>query len=160
MPVEDAPAAAASVVVAPANALDLPVLEALLAPGVANHSILPRSRSVLLQRLRDFVVVRSGGRVVGVGSVAMVDETTAEVGVLVTEDAAGRAPLLQHLLAEARGLGAAAAFWVGPPGNPLSELGFRPCTPRAIRAKYQGQCLRCSRKPTCRQVAWTTDLES
>ena len=84
---------------------DVPRMIELMAPGVRNEALLPRSARAVVERLRDYVVVESRGEVVGLASVSLLSEDLAEVGAVVWQDAAQLSLLLDAALDEARALG-------------------------------------------------------
>ena len=89
---------------------DVPRMIELMAPGVRNEALLPRSARAVVERLRDYVVVESRGEVVGLASVSLLSEDLAEVGAVVWQDAAQLSLLLDAALDEARALGVSRAF--------------------------------------------------
>lgn len=157
---EDAPVATPSTVIGPAHASDIDAILRLVAPQVEAEEALPRTPHAVARQLRDYVVARCGGRVVGAASVRLVDATTAEVGVLTAGTSTDEDGLLDAVLADAARLGAREAFIMTQRGERFAGLGFARTQTSAFPAKRDHDCLRCARAPRCRQQAWTRPLPS
>ena len=139
---------------------DVPRMIELMAPGVRNEALLPRSARAVVERLRDYVVVESRGELVGLASVSLLSAALAEVGAVVWQDAAQLGLLLDAALDEARALGVSRAFVMAPDAAPYEALGFTRQPIASLPEKRDHQCLRCARLPRCRQLALVKELES
>ncbi len=142
------------------TAADIRAIAALIAPLVQRETLLPRSDIDITERLRDYVVLRQGGRVVGAASLALVNGSLAEVGVLVAAAPADEDVLLGAVVGEARRLGAARVFVLTNTPEPYARMGFTPCSIHSLPEKRDRQCLRCSRAPRCRQQALALTLDN
>lgn len=138
---------------------DVPRMMNLMEPHIRAEALLPRSSRVVIERLREYVVAEAGGRIVGLASLALVDEHLAEVGALVWECPEQLSPLVDAVLDEARALGVQRAFVLVPDADPLEALGFQRTTVETLPEKRDRQCLRCPRLPRCRQVALIKELD-
>lgn len=139
---------------------DVPRMIELMAPGVRNEALLPRSARAVVERLRDYVVVEARGELVGLASVSLLSEDLAEVGAVVWQDADQLSLLLDAALDEARALGVSRAFVMAPDAAPFEALGFSRQPIASLPEKRDHHCLRCARLPRCRQLALVKELDA
>lgn len=139
---------------------DVPHMLSLMEPHVRTEALLPRSPRLVIERLRDYVVAEREGRIVGLASLSLVDDSLAELGALVWECPEQLPPLVDAVLGEARALGVRRAFVLVPDADPLEALGFQRTTVETLPEKRDRQCLRCPRLPRCRQVALVKELDA
>lgn len=157
LPAAVSPSSSREAHLAAATGRDIADIHALLARGVASGAFLPRTPHQLARRLRDFTVLRSEDALEGVGSLSMLTPTTAELGVLTAASPALEARLLDKLLADAVDLGATRVLVLTNHAAPYTKRGFTPTTTGAFPEKHDYQCLRCAKRPSCRQQALVWD---
>jgi amino-acid N-acetyltransferase len=143
--------------IAPARSADIAAIQAFVDAGVRSEELLPRSTNDIARQVRDFVMLRHGDEAVGVGSVSLVAPTTAEIGVVCAPDDLQTGRVIDHLLHDARDLGAETVFVVTRQAAVFEALGFERSSTASFPTK-RSQCLRCARAPRCRQQVWSKSL--
>lgn len=137
---------------------DVPAMVQLMRPHVLSERLLPRTARQVAEHIRDYVVAEDGDRMVGVGSMALVDVHLAEIGAVAGDSVEIETALVERLILDAQELGVGEAFVLTDAPSQFEALGFSRTTVAAIPEKRDRQCLRCSRLPRCRQVALVADL--
>ncbi|MDU2066718.1 MAG: N-acetyltransferase [Sporomusaceae bacterium] len=125
--------------------------------------MLGRSRNVLYETLRDFIVAEENGQVVGVGALLMVWDALAEVRALavspdVKKQGIGR-EIVQRLVAEAREYGVKTVFTLTYQPGFFGKLGFTEVTKESLSHKVWKDCINCPKFPNCDEVAMVLPLE-
>jgi N-acetylglutamate synthase-like GNAT family acetyltransferase len=139
---------------------DIPSMLRFMQPGMEDESLLPRTEWQVAERLRDYTLAVEGDRLVGLGSVALVDAHLAEVGALVAATAAVEDLLVGALLDEAQDMGVGRAFVLAADPTAWERNGFTRTALARLPEKRDRQCLRCPRAPRCRQVALEVRIEA
>lgn len=125
--------------------------------------MLPRSRSLLYECLREFTVVYEGDRLVGTGSLHIVWENLAEVrAVAVAPEYQGRrvgSMIVRALLEESRELGIKRVFALTYQPEFFKKLGFRVISKQELPHKVWQECINCPKFPDCDETAMAIDNE-
>ena len=117
---------------------DVPRMIELMAPGVRNEALLPRSARAVVERTKI--------------DPALIDDLLAVTGL--------HRGSLYKALDEARALGVSRAFVMAPDAAPYEALDFTRQPIVSLPEKRDHQCLRCARLPRCRQLALVKELEA
>ncbi|HYT05920.1 MAG TPA: GNAT family N-acetyltransferase [Gemmatimonadales bacterium] len=149
-------------VVRPAALVDVPALEALMAPYVATGDLLPRGNYDLCRHIKEYVVAvaphpSSDGGVVGCGSLKVYLRALGEVAALAVRPdyqgtGVGRA-LTQALVAEARAHGLAEVLALTRKPAFFQKLGFTVAEREHFPLKVWADCARCPRQNCCDEIA-------
>jgi amino-acid N-acetyltransferase len=124
--------------------------------------MLGRSRNILYETLRDFVVAEEEGKVVGVGALLMVWDSLAEVRALavsplVTKQGIGR-EIVERLVAEACEYGVKTVFTLTYQPGFFSKLGFTEVPKDTLSHKVWKECINCPKFPNCDETALVRQL--
>ncbi len=136
---------------------DLVPLEEFIAAYTADGTLLVRTRANLVQHIRDFLVVRGGGDIVGCGALQIVGTTLAEVrSVAVHPDWRGAglgSRIVEGLLRDARRLGLPRVFCLTRRESFFARLGFEAVPRECFPHKIWSDCRLCPRETSCDEVA-------
>lgn len=135
------------------------LLENYVAPGM----LLPRTLKQVYRSIRDFIVVIDGGRIVGCAALRIYSAELAEVGALAVADGyhgtgLGRR-LVETLVHDARALGLHRAFALTLQDGFFHRVGFATTSISEFPEKVAADCMACSRRATCREIAVTITLQ-
>ncbi|MGD0765265.1 MAG: N-acetyltransferase [Dehalococcoidia bacterium] len=138
-----------------------PVCE--LVNGFAGRGeMLPRTLGELQETIRDFLVVRHGGRVLACVALHVTGDGLAEVRSLAVHEesqAAGLGSLLvQACVAEARSLGLTRVFALTLRPAFFERFGFARADVMTLSRKVWDECYRCPKFPNCDEIAVVLDL--
>lgn len=119
--------------------------------------MLPRSRNVLYETLRDMIVAESNNIVVGVGALHLVWEELAEIRAMaiapeVTKQGVGR-DIVESLVVEARELGVKTLFTLTYQPGFFGKLGFSEVAKEELPHKVWKECINCPKFPNCDETA-------
>ncbi len=125
--------------------------------------MLYRSNAEIYAAIRDFFVYEEGGAVAGVCSLHVWGPDIAEIRSLAVGSASsgrgiGRA-LVQACLDEARGLGVKKVFALTYKTGFFERLGFSPADKVKLPQKIWGDCVKCSKFPSCDESAVIIEIE-
>ncbi|MHC4479520.1 MAG: N-acetyltransferase [Planctomycetota bacterium] len=124
--------------------------------------MLPRSLNEMYDQLRDFLVCREDGRVLGCAALHVSWEGLGELRSLaVAEEAQGRGvgtALVEACLEEARQLGMQRVFVLTYAPEFFRRFGFVDHPKEGLPHKIWADCLNCPKFPDCDEVALTKDL--
>ena len=124
----------------------------------ANQGLmLPRSRSMLYENLREFTVVETQGTLVGTGALHIIWEDLAEVRALAlrpeyTRQGLGRR-LVGALIDEARALEIKKVFALTYQPEFFEKCGFRRVQKDEMPQKVWKECINCPKFPHCDEIA-------
>lgn len=124
----------------------------------ANQGLmLPRSRSMLYENLREFTVVETQGTLVGTGALHIIWEDLAEVRAMAlrpeyTRQGLGRR-LLGALIDEARALEIKKVFALTYQPEFFEKCGFRRVQKDEMPQKVWKECINCPKFPHCDEIA-------
>nr|WP_092071344.1 N-acetyltransferase [Dendrosporobacter quercicolus]NSL49387.1 N-acetyltransferase [Dendrosporobacter quercicolus DSM 1736]SDM25064.1 amino-acid N-acetyltransferase [Dendrosporobacter quercicolus] len=119
--------------------------------------MLPRSRNILYETLRDMIVAEQHGAVVGVGALHLVWDELAEIRAMaIAPEAAkqgvGRS-IVEALVLEARELGVKTLFTLTYQPGFFAKLGFAEVGKEALPHKVWKECINCPKFPNCDETA-------
>jgi amino-acid N-acetyltransferase len=124
--------------------------------------MLPRSRNVLYETLRDMIVAESEHTVVGVGALHLVWEELAEIRAMaiapeVTKQGVGR-QIVEALVLEAKDLGVKTLFTLTYQPGFFAKLGFTEVGKEALPHKVWKECINCPKFPNCDETAMIREI--
>jgi len=126
--------------------------------------MLPRPLSDIYEGIRDYFVVRKGGRMVGCAALHVMWSDLAEVkSVAVSEDSQRQgvgSRLVEACLAEARHLGLPIVFCLTYKPTFFEKFGFSQVDKMQLPRKVWTECYHCSKFPDCDEVALICSLET
>lgn len=129
------------------------LLEKYVAPGM----LIPRTLKQVYRSIRDFVVVIEAGRIVGCGALRIYTAEIAEIGALaVAESHRGTGlgkRVVETLVHDARALGLHRVFALTLQDVFFHRLGFETTNISAYPEKVAADCVTCTRRSTCNEIA-------
>ena len=142
---------------------DIPQIRKLVNYFAGKGEMLPRALSELYENMRDFVVVRDGGKWVACAALHIFWSDLAEIrAVCVAEeiqDKGAGALLMQACLEEVRSMGIETIFCLTYVPRFFERFGFREVDKTELPRKVWGECLRCPKFPDCDEVAMIYHVE-
>lgn len=158
------PAARTDVHVQRATVRDAEGIHQLVNYWAAQGQMLPRTLGETYENLRDFFVVRDGGRVVGCAALHIVWADLAELKSLaVAEDQHSRglgAALVAACIEEGRALDLDRLFALTYRPGFFERLGWSQADVMDLPRKVWNECYRCPKFPGCDEIAMVIDLAS
>ncbi len=150
------------VVVERARLADVEAMKALLDDFARAGDLLARSRLNLYESIRDFVVARRAGEVVGLSALRISWSDLGEVRSLaVRRDLQGQGigkALVEQNLADARDLGLQRVFALTYRPGFFATLGFAEVEKAQLPHKVWQDCVHCVKFPDCDEVAVMLEL--
>ncbi|MDR3289569.1 MAG: N-acetyltransferase [Peptococcaceae bacterium] len=135
-------------------------VEAIIAlvNGYAEQGLmLPRSRNMLYENIREFLIIEELEQVIGVASLHIVWEDLAEIRALAIHSTYAKqglgAQLVRHLLQEAAQLGCKKVFALTYRTDFFERCGFRIVDKEDMPSKVWKECINCIKFPNCDEVA-------
>ena len=142
---------------------DVEQIHALVNDYAAKGLMLPRSRNMLYECLREFTVVEEDGRFLGAGGLHIIWEDLAEIRALaLVPEAQGRKlgkQLVLTLLEEARSLHIPRVFALTYNVDFFVSCGFRVISKDDLPHKVWKECISCPQFPNCDEMAVIRDLD-
>ncbi len=136
---------------------DAPYIHKLVNDFADKGEMLPRALSEVYENIRDYFVVRDGGRVVACAALHIYWSDLAEIrGVAVSEDWQGRQigrSLIEACLREARELDIEEVFCLTYKPAFFEKLLFKQVDTMHLPRKVWAECYRCPKFPNCDEVA-------
>ncbi|SHJ51407.1 N-acetyltransferase [Propionispora hippei] len=119
--------------------------------------MLPRSRNVLYETLRDMILAEDGGSIVGVGALHLVWDELAEIRTMAIapdymKQGIGR-EIVQLLIKEAYTLGIKTLFTLTYQPGFFAKLGFAEIPKEQLPHKVWKECINCAKFPNCDEIA-------
>lgn len=119
--------------------------------------MLPRSRNVLYETLRDMILAEDGGSIVGVGALHLVWDELAEIRTMAIapdymKQGIGR-EIVQLLIKEAYTLGIKTLFTLTYQPGFFAKLGFEEVPKEQLPHKVWKECINCAKFPNCDEIA-------
>lgn len=140
-----------------AKITDVPQIHKLINSFAEKGLMLARPLSDLYEDVRDFFVVRNGGKIIGCAALAIAWEDLAEIrSVAVAEEAQKQgigAQLVQACIKEAKELGIKTVFCFTYRPNFFKEQGFVDIDKMELPRKVWTDCFRCPKFPNCDEIA-------
>ncbi|MGB9254642.1 MAG: N-acetyltransferase [Candidatus Korobacteraceae bacterium] len=132
-------------------------IEQLIQVHVGDGTLLPRSLAEICENIRDFIVVENGGEIVGCGALHLYGMHLAEIrSITVTNKSTGRGAgrvLIDALLKEAqKQCVTCVCLFTRIPGF-FARMGFQEVEKEALPDKIFKDCVKCSRRNACDEVA-------
>lgn len=151
-----------SIAVGRARLEDVEAMKSILDEFARAGELLPRSRLDLYENIRDFVVARLDGRIVGLCALHICWIDLAEVRSLAVRRenqrrGVGRV-LVESCVREAQELGLRRVFALTYRPGFFSDMGFREVDKSELPHKVWQDCIHCSKFPECDEVAVIRDL--
>src|SRR5690554_3403744 len=145
-----------------ARMTDVENLHALINSYAGQGLMLPRSRSMIYESLREFTVVEEDGEFLGTGGLHIIWEDLAEIRALALKaEAMGRGlgrKLVEKLLAEARELGIPRVFALTYQREFFEKCGFRLINKEQMPHKVWKECINCPKFPNCDEHAMMIEV--
>ncbi len=136
---------------------DVPDMHRLVNSFADNGEMLPRALSEMYENVRDYFVVRSGGKLVGCVALHINWSDLAEIKALAVDESRQNqgvgALLIQACLKEAEELGILSLFCLTYKPAFFEKFGFRVVDKMELPRKIWSECYRCSKFPNCDEVA-------
>lgn len=125
--------------------------------------MLGRSRNVLYETLRDFVVAEDEGKLAGVGALHMVWDELAEIRAMaISPDYVGKGvgmKIVEALTEEARIFGVKTLFALTYQPGFFAKAGFRVVPKEQLSQKVWKDCINCNKFPNCDEIAMVKNLD-
>jgi len=136
---------------------DIPLILNLINGYAARGIMLPRTEFELSEAIRDFVVVKQGGQLLGCGALHFYSPTVAEIRSLAVDESAktkgvGRL-LVEGLVREAEAYELDAVFAFTYVVEFFNKVGFHVVERGALPLKAWKDCLRCPKFQACDEIA-------
>ncbi len=151
------------VTVRKARMADVEAIYALVTEYSRRQILLPRSRADLYESLRDFLIARQSGKVVGCGALAIQWDDLAEIkSLVVAASCQGRGigqRVVRACLAEAQRLDISRVFVLTTTPAFFEGLGFEQVPRESLPHKIWADCIRCPKFPDCDELAVAIDLK-
>lgn len=136
---------------------DVEALHKLINELAEDGLMLPRSRSVLYESLREFTVIEDDGEFVGGGALHIIWEDLAEIRALaIKPEYHGKGigkQLINQLINEAKELGIPQVFALTYQVEFFKKCGFEEITKEKMPQKVWKDCINCPKFPNCDEVA-------
>ena len=143
---------------------DVPQMQELVNSFASKGQMLPRALSEMYENLRDYFVIRYGGKVIACAALHINWSDLAEIrSVAVSEEKQNQgvgALLLEACLNEARSLGIMRLFCLTYKPDFFQKLGFRLVDKMELPRKVWSECYSCPHFPDCDEVALILDLKT
>ncbi len=148
----------------PARLTDVAGIHALLKQFSNRQLLLPRSRSDLYQRVREFLVVETHGSIIACGALQVFTAQLGEVRSLAvappySNRGLGR-QLVRRLEREARALGLSRLMALTYRVGFFHQLGFKTVSMKELPEKVWGVCINCPKFRNCDEIAVLKNLHS
>lgn len=129
-----------------------------LVNGYAEQGLmLPRSRNMLYEGIREFLIAEEDGKIVGVGALHILWEDLAEVRALaIAQDYRGKSigtRLVEAFVEEAHDLGCDKVFALTYQPDFFKHCGFRVISKDEMPHKVWKECINCVKFPNCDEIA-------
>ncbi|WP_206811893.1 N-acetyltransferase [Paradesulfitobacterium ferrireducens] len=140
-----------------AKLTDVEPLLALINRYAEQGLMLPRSRNMVYESIREFSIVEEGGTIIGVASLHILWNDLAEIRALaVAETAQGQGVgklLVKTLIEEALDLGCERVFALTYQPGFFERCGFRIAGKEEMPHKVWKECINCVKFPNCDEIA-------
>lgn len=124
--------------------------------------MLARSRNILYESLRDFILAEEDGEIVGAGALHLTWDELAEIRAMAVapgrvKSGIGKNIVLQ-LMEEAKQLGVKRLFTLTYQPGFFAKLGFREIPKEELPHKVWKECINCAKFPNCDEIAMVCEL--
>ena len=143
---------------------DVPAIATLVDRYARHGAVLPRPPEDIYETVREWVVARSDGEIVGCGSLVILWADLAEIRSLIVDpevqgNGIGR-QIVEALLAEASALEIPRVFALTRKPGFFAKLGFETLPREALPRKIWKDCMHCTKFTGCDEVAFIKVLSS
>lgn len=141
---------------------DVEAIHALVNQYAEQGLMLGRSRNVLYECLREFMLAEDDGKVVGVGGLHLVWDALAEVRAMAIDPSFAKQGIGRSIVTaleeEAKQLGVTTLFTLTYQPGFFSKLGFTEVSKDELPHKVWKECINCPKFPNCDETAMTKKL--
>jgi amino-acid N-acetyltransferase len=124
--------------------------------------MLPRSRNLLYEALREFIIIEDEGKLAGIGALHIIWDNLAEIRALAIKPEYQRCGLGKQIIAqlidEALELGINQVFALTYQGEFFKKCGFREVSKDEMPHKVWKECINCPKFPNCDEQAMIRNL--
>ncbi|MBP2644747.1 MAG: GCN5-related N-acetyltransferase [Firmicutes bacterium] len=142
---------------------DVEAIHSLVNAHAENGTMLPRSRNVLYETLRDMILAEEDGQVVGVGALHLVWDELAEIRALAVAPSHIRqrigSRIVDELIKEAQALGVKTVFTLTYRDDFFSRHSFTVIEKEKLPHKVWKDCIECPKFPNCDEIAMIRELQ-
>lgn len=141
---------------------DVEAIHGLINNYAEQGLMLGRSRNVLYETLRDFVIAEDDGKLVGVGALHLIWDNLAEIRAMaiapeMTRTGIGK-QIVEVLAEEAKQLGVKTLFTLTYQPGFFAKQGFIECPKENLSHKVWKECINCPKFPNCDEIALVKEL--
>ena len=141
----------------PAEIKDMERVKELVDFYSIDERTVPRSLSYLYNNVRDYLVFKKAGKILGCASLHVIWSDLAEIKSLAVhpdyiKNGIGKA-LVRQCIKDAKRLKLKRVFVLTKVPEFFENLGFRKVAKRALPQKVYGECMQCSKYPHCDEKA-------
>lgn len=141
---------------------DVEPIHKLVNENAERGLMLPRSRNVLYETLRDMVLAEEDGAIIGVGGLHLIWDELAEIRALaVSPGMVGKGigkQIVAALTEEAKELGVKTLFALTYQTEFFAKQGFHEIPKEKLPHKVWKECINCPKFPNCDEVAMMKEL--
>jgi amino-acid N-acetyltransferase len=141
---------------------DVEPIHKLVNENAERGLMLPRSRNVLYETLRDMVLAEEDGAIIGVGGLHLIWDELAEIRALaVAPGMVGKGigkQIVAALTEEAKVLGVKTLFALTYQTEFFAKQGFHEIPKEKLPHKVWKECINCPKFPNCDEVAMMKEL--
>ena len=145
-----------------AKITDVECIHEMITYYAEQNLMLARSRAMLYESLREFIIAEEANKVIGSGALNIVWSDLAEIRALTVAPAyAGKGvgrTLVQTFIEEARGLGLPRIFVLTYQQGFFEKCGFRVVSKDSLPQKVWKECVNCPKFPNCEEIAMIIDI--
>lgn len=141
---------------------DVEAIHQIINKCAEDGHMLPRSRNMLYETIRDFIVIEDEGKVIAVGALHILWDDLAEIRALAIQadyqkKGLGRG-IVERLVMEAGALGCRQVFSLTYQPGFFLKCGFNPVDKDSLPQKVWKECINCSKFPNCDESAVILNL--
>lgn len=141
---------------------DVEAIQQVINQYADKGQMLARSRNMIYETLRDFVVAEQDGRIIGVGALHLVWDELAEIRALAIEpDYVGKGigrHIVELLAEEAVKLGVKTLFTLTYQPKFFESIGFHEVPKETLSHKVWKECINCPKFPNCDEIAMVRNI--
>lgn len=124
--------------------------------------MLPRSRSILYENIRDFVVIEKDGEIIGIGALHVLWNDLAELRTLavksnMVKQGIGK-QIVEFILKEAKGLKIQKVFTLTYQSGFFEKLNFTIIDKETMPKKVWTDCINCPKFPNCNEICMEINI--
>jgi len=124
--------------------------------------MLPRSRSMLYENIRDFVIIEEDGEIVGIGALHVLWSDLGELRTLAVKQSMvkqgiGR-QIVEFILKEAKELKLQKVFTLTYQPGFFEKLGFTVIDKETMPHKVWTDCINCPKFPNCNEICLAINI--